>query len=48
MIGEGTVRELTALVGERDGVRLTVSSGLDDAVRRLRSPAAGSPGSRFS
>lgn len=37
LIAEGTVRELTALVGERDRVRLTAVSGMDDAVRQLRS-----------
>ena len=37
LIAEGTVRELTALVGERDRVRLTAVSGIDDAMRQLRS-----------
>jgi ABC-2 type transport system ATP-binding protein len=36
LIAQGTVRELTALVGERDRVRLTAASGLNDIVARFR------------
>jgi hypothetical protein len=38
LIAQGTVRELTALVGESDQVHLTVTGGLEaaaDAVREL-------------
>ncbi len=37
LIAEGTVRELTAMVGERDRVRLTAGSGIEEIVRRMRS-----------
>jgi ABC-2 type transport system ATP-binding protein len=39
LIAEGTVRQLTALVGERDRVRLTAASATEETVRQLRSLA---------
>jgi ABC-2 type transport system ATP-binding protein len=36
LIAQGTIRELTAMVGEHDRIRLTTSVGLGDVVARLR------------